>query len=296
MRLPVDGLPCPPPCSVFRRSAAAVSLAVVVILTTATAAVTPAAAQKTGEMPGQLEGAGIEPQLGAQIPLGLTFRNEAGEDVTLARYFDGERPVLLVPVYLDCPMLCNLVLHGLTEAFGRMEWVPGGEFEVVAVSFNPRETPQLAADEKQRYVDMLGKPEAAEGWHFLTGEKAAIDSLMDALGFEYRWVEEEQVYAHASALTFLSGDGKLSRYLHGIEYQPRDVRNALVEASDGTIGSAVDQVILYCFQYDPSANSYVPHALNLMKLGGVLTVLLLGTFLFVFWRRESRQTRERAAA
>lgn len=251
---------------------------------------TTATAQRTGTMPRQLEGIGIDERLGHVVPMDLTFKNEEGRDVTLDRYFDSERPVLLAIVYHDCPMLCNLVLHGLTTTLGQMKWTPGEQFEIVTVSFNPLETPDIAADAKDRYLSMLGRPQAAAGWHFLTGTDASIDPLTAALGFQYRWVEEEQEYAHPSTLIFLSGDGKVSRYIYGIQYKPSDVRTALVEASEGSIGSSVDRVLLYCFQYDPNSNSYVPHALNLMKLGGGLTVLMLGTLLFMFWRRESHRS------
>lgn len=250
----------------------------------------PAPAQQTGQMPRQLEGTGIDEMLGEVVPLDLVFRNERGEKVALERYFDGDRPVLLALIYHDCPMLCNIVLHGLTATLEEMRWVPGEQFEIVTVSFNSRETPDVASDAKERYLAMLDRPEAAAGWHFLTGTAASIGALTDAVGFRYRWVEEEQVFAHPSALIFLSGEGKVSRYIHGIEYDPSDVRTALVEASEGNVGSAIDQAILYCFQYDPNSNSYVLHAQNLMRLGGGLTVVLLGSLLFMFWRRESSRS------
>ena len=249
----------------------------------------PASAQRTGEMPRQLEGAGMDERLGEVIPTDLVFTNENGEAVALANYFDGKKPVLLTLVYHNCPMLCNLVLHGLTEVMRDMSWTPGNEYEVVAVSFNPAETWEVARREKEKYLGMLGRPQAASGWHFLTGSEASIASLTNSLGFRYKWVEEQQEFAHPSALMFLDGNGRISRYLYGVDYKPRDVRAALVEASEGKVGTAMDQVLLYCFQYDPNANSYVLHAVNLMKLGGLLTLLILGAMLFVFWRREARR-------
>lgn len=266
------------------------------VLLVASVCATTAGAQQTNKMPRQLEGVTVEERLGSVIPLDLVFTNEDGEEVSLDTYFDGDRPVLLALVYHECPMLCNLVLHGLTETLRQMQWTPGDQFEVVSVSFNPRETPAVAADAKQTYLSLLDRPEAEDGWHFLTGSEASIGPLTEAVGFRYHWVEEEQQYAHPSTLIFLSGDGKVSRYLHGIEYRPSDVRNALVEASEGKVGSAIDQVILFCFQYDPNSNSYVPHALNLMKLGGMLTVLLLGSLLFVYWRREARRLGQHASS
>lgn len=253
-------------------------------------------AQRSGEIPAELEGTGIDEQLGEVIPDDLVFKNELGEDVVLADYFDGERPVLLALVYHECPMLCNMVLQGLTKTLSQMSLTPGREFDVLAVSFNPRETPAVAREEKEMILGMLGNEQAAGGLHFLTGEEEAIAALTDAVGFKYRWIENRQEYAHPSALIFLSGKGKISRYIYGIDYPPSDVRRALVEASDGKVGSTLDQVILYCFQYDPDANSYVPHAVNLMKAGGVLTMLLLGGMLFVYWRRESQRADLQASA
>lgn len=257
-----------------------------------------ARAQQSGDvrLDSALARAGLEERLGETIPGDVTFYDEDGRPVELGRYFDGETPVLLTMVYHNCPMLCNLVLDGLNEAFRQMEWVPGQEFEVVTVSFAADETPDLAARQKAKYIEALGKPQAAEGWHFLTGDAASIQTLADAVGFQYNWVEEQQTYAHPATLMFLSGEGKLTRYLHGLEYAPREVRTALVEASAGTVGTVLDQAFLYCFQYDPTVNSYVPHAANLMKVGGVLTVVVLGIMLFIFWRRERHRRDEQWAA
>ena len=257
--------------------------------------VTAASAQKTGQMPRQLEGTGVDQKLGDVIPQDLILQNEDGDDVSLGSLFDGERPVVLALVYHTCPMLCSMVLHGLTETLGRMDWMPGEEFDVLTISFNHRETPAISSEKKAMYLDMLGKREAAAGWHFLTGDKASIAALTEAVGFRFRWVEDEQQYAHPSTLIFLGGDRTISRYITGIEFDPRDVRKALVEASEGQVGSAIDQVLLYCFQYDPTANSYVPHAVNLMRIGGGLTILMLGFMLFVYWRGEARRSRLDAA-
>ena len=169
-----------------------------------------------------------------------------------------------------------------------MEWTPGEAFDVVTVSFAADETPDLAARAKERYLMVLDRPEAAKGWHFLTGSEENIHALADAVGFHFKWVEETQEYAHPTALILLGGDGKITRYLHGMQYEPRDVRTALVEASAGKVGTTVDRIVLYCFRYDSEANSYVADAVKLMKLGGGLTVLVLGLFLFIFWRRERR--------
>lgn len=253
-------------------------------------------AQRTGEMPDDFNNAGVDERLGETIPGDVVFRNEDGAEVALDSYFDGDRPVLLNLVYYDCPMLCGLVVQGLTKALARMSWVPGQEFDVLTVSFNAAEGPEMATKAKAHALQMLGKPQAADGWHFLTGSQSSIERLTDAVGFQYQWVEDQQEFVHPSVLMFVSGDRKVSRYIYGIEYDSRDVRTALVEASNGTVGSTVDRVLLYCFQYDPDKNSYVPHAFNLMKLGGLLTMISLGTMLFVFWRRESRQSRDAAVA
>ena len=249
----------------------------------------PAAAQVAEQAARAYEGVGIDQRLGDVVPADLSFRNEAGETVELGVYFDGTRPVLLTLVYHTCPMLCNTLLDGLIGTLAPMAWTPGDEFEVLTVSFNAIDTPELAARQKARYLAQLGKPEAAEGWHFLTGDEAAIDALTEAVGFNYRWVEEQQEYAHPAALIFLSGEGRITRYLPDLTPRPRDVRASLVEASEGSVGSVLDRVFLYCFQFDPEANSYALHAVNAMRIGGLLTVLALGAMLFVLWRRETRK-------
>lgn len=249
----------------------------------------PAWAQRTGELPPVFDGVGIDEQLGTTIPLGLVFQDEAGASVPLEAFFDGTRPVVLNFVYHECPMLCSLLLDGLTRTLQAMDWTPGQEFDILTVSFSGTETPLLAARQKDRYLTMLGKPEAAPGWHFLTGSAANIEALAASVGFQFKWVEDAEEYAHPAALLFLSGEGQVTRYLHGMDFPPRDVRTALVEASQGQVGTAVDKLILYCFRYDATANSYVPHAINLMKVGGLVFVLVLGGVLFVFWRKESRR-------
>lgn len=257
--------------------------------------VTSTLAQRSGQpLPEAFNDAGLDEQLGERVPQDVTFYNEAGEEVALGDYFQADRPVILNFVYHNCPMLCNLVLDGFTKALQGMEWTPGEQFEVVTVSFAADETPDLAARQKALYLKSLGRPEAAAGWHFLTGEEASIQRLAQSVGFEFRWDEQAQQYAHPATLVFLSPEGKVTRYLYGLDYPPRDVRTALVEASNGTVGTTLDRLILYCFQYDPAANSYVLHAQNAMKLGGLLTVLVLGTGLFLLWRRERFRTGEPA--
>ncbi len=251
----------------------------------------PAAAQVVEQAQQAYEGVGIDQRLGEVVPADLVFRNETGEAVELGAYFDGTRPVLLTLVYHTCPMLCNTLLDGLIGTLKPMDWTPGGEYELLTISFNAIDTPELAARQKARYVAQLGKPDAAAGWHFLTGDEAAINALTEAVGFNYRWAEEQQEFVHPAALIFLSGEGKITRYLPDLKPRPRDVRASLVEASEGAVGSVLDRVFLYCFQFDPEANSYALHAVNAMKIGGFLTLLALGSMLFVLWRRETRKQR-----
>lgn len=256
----------------------------------------PACAQRSGTMDQQFEGVGVTSKLGEVVPTDITFRNAEGQRVTLDRYFDGERPVFLNLVYHECPMLCGLMLDGVTRTLGNMSWTPGDQFEVLTVSFNHRETPDIARPQKDRYVGQLGRPQAAEGWHYLTGDEAAIERLTDAVGFDFRWVAEKSEYAHPTVAIFLSGDGTITRYIYGMEYEPGDVRKALVEASNGNVGNPVDQIAMYCFQFDPNSNSYTADAFNIMKLGGGLTVLILGGVLYAFWRRERKQLDATVAA
>ncbi len=256
--------------------------------------VLPAEAQPSGQQPAVFEGLDVDEHLGERIPTDLVFRNASGDAVALDDYLGQDKPVILHFLYHDCPMLCNLLLDGLTRTLKEMEWTPGNQFDVLTVSFNAADTPEQAARQKESYIKILNRPEAANGWHYLTGDDAAIQGLTEAVGFKYRWVEESQQFAHPALLMFLSPDGTVTRYLYGLEYPPRDVRAALVEAADGTIGTTVDRLLLFCLQYDPDANSYVADAQNLMKLGGLLTVLALVTTLFILWRREKRNQDARA--
>ena len=244
---------------------------------------------KSGKLPAAFEGAGLNEQLGESVAEEVVLHNEVGEEVTLASYLERGRPVILNFVYYDCPMLCNLVLDGFTKALAEMAWTPGDEFEVLTVSFAAGETPEMAARHKNAYLQRLGRPEAADGWHFLVGDEDEIQKLAQSTGFQFKWDERQQEYAHPATLIFISPEGQITRYLYGLDYPASDVRKAVVEASEGTVGTTMDRLILYCFQYDPSAGSYVLHAQNAMKLGGLVTVILLGTGLFLLWRRESHR-------
>lgn len=243
-------------------------------------------AQPSGQMRPEFEGVGIDEQLGASIPLDLTFRNADGEAVSLEQYFDGERPVMLTLNYYDCPMLCPMVLDAYTRTLKGIDWAPGAQFEAVTVSIDPTETPEMARRQKQGYLAALDKPEAGDGWHFLTGDEASIDALAAAVGFNYREIEDKDEYAHPTAVVFLSGAGKVTRYIYGMDIPRDDVRQALVEASDGKVGNVMDQIALYCYQFDPDANSYTADAFALMRIGSILVLLILAGALVYFWRRE----------
>ena len=235
-----------------------------------------------------LRNVAIEQRLDRPLPLDLPFRDESGRTVHLSDYF-GKRPVVLVLAYYNCPMLCTQVLNGLLSSLRVLSFDAGREFEVVTVSFDPRDTPAAARAKKEPYVARYGRPGAASGWHFLTGEPRSIAGLTDAVGFRYSWDERIGQFAHASAIYVATPDGRLSRYFFGIEYAPRDVRLALVEASRGKIGSPVDQLLLYCYHYDPVAARYGAVVMNMVRLGGIAAVLILATFLSVMWRRDHRE-------
>jgi protein SCO1/2 len=232
----------------------------------------------------------IDEHLGNKIPLDLTFTNEKGETVQLASYFRQGKPVILNLVYLQCPMLCSIVLNGVTDAVKKLDWLPGNEFQIVTISFNPNETSDLAAAKRTSYLNELSRAGAENGWTFLVGPEANSRAVADALGFHYYYVPETKEYAHSACTFVLSPDGKISRYLYGIQYNERDVRFALLEASEGKIGNTIDKLILYCYHYDPDAKGYVVLATSIMKLGGGLVVVGLAVFLGLLWRRE-RHTR-----
>jgi protein SCO1/2 len=243
-------------------------------------------------LPPQLRDVGIDQRLNARVPLELGFRDESGAPVALRSYF-GRRPVVLALVYYECPMLCTMVLNGLLKSLRAINLDAGRDFEVVTVSFDPSETHELAAAKKQSYVERYSRPTAAAGWHFLTGEEEAIRKLTQAVGFRYKYDPATNQFAHASAIMVLTPDGRLARYLYGIEYAPRDLRLALVEAAAGKIGTAVDQVLLYCFHYDPATGKYSLLIMNIIRAAGAATVVALGLFMLVMFRRDRRRKMQR---
>jgi len=254
---------------------------------TAMLAALPATAQTitppVDQRPPGLEGVGIEQRLRAQVPPELVFHDEQGNAVKLGQYF-GKRPIILNLVYYTCPMLCGEVLNGLTSALTVMTFNVGKDFDVLTVSFNPRETPALAAAKKQIYVKRYGRPGAGEGWHFLSGSDQSITALARAAGFEYHYDPKTGQYAHGTAIMVLTPTGIISQYYYGVEYAPRDLRLGLVQASHNRIGTVVDQVLLYCYHYDPRTGKYTAVVTKILQLAGVATIAILGTFLVVMFR------------
>ncbi len=242
-----------------------------------------------GEQAKELQGVGIDEKIGTNIDLNLTFKDENGETVTLAKYINGSHiPVIISPVYYSCPGLCNFHLNGLTDALKLMDWNVGDKFKVVAISFDAKETPDLALKKKASYMKIYNRAGTEGGWSFLTGDEANIKALTSAVGFKFKWNEEAKEWAHASAAIVVTPDGKISRYLPGIMFDPKDVKLAINEASNGKMGTFVDNLVLYCFQYNPHQSKYTLYAFNIMKLGGALMVLVLALWLLPVWVRSRR--------
>ena len=242
-------------------------------------------------LPAQLQNVGFEPQLNAQIPLDVAFRDESGAEVSLRQYF-GRKPVLLAFVYYSCPMLCDQVQMGVVGALKMLSLHPGQDYEVVFVSFDSRETPDLAAQKKHAALSRFGHPETSPGWHFLTGQKDSIDALTKAANFRYQLDAQTNIFAHASGILLLTPDGRISRYFYGVEYPARDVRLGLVDASSGKIGTPVDHLLLYCFQYDPATARYSAMVLKMVRLGGILTILMIVGGILMFRRRDAKMRLE----
>lgn len=236
-----------------------------------------------------LQKVGINQKMGAQIPLDLPFVDESGTDVTLRQYFG--KPVILALVYYQCPSLCNMVLNGVLRSIKQLDLTAGNDYEVIAVSFDPRETPEMAAAKKQTYLRDYKRQGAEQGWHFLTGPETSSKALADSVGFRYVYDAMTNQYAHSSAIMVLTPAGRIDRYFYGIEYPARDVRLGLVEASNERIGTPTDQVLLYCFHYDPATGKYALVVMNVLRLVGLITVAVLGTFMIVMFRRDFRAGR-----
>ena len=274
------------------RRSVAVAVAALVYSGTALAQVggtVPGPGDPASAKPGLLSRIRIDQHLDRQLPLDLPFVDDTGKQVRLGDYF-GKRPVVMALAYYECPMLCTQVLNGLVSALSVMNFEPGREFDVVVVSFNPREGPGLASQKKANYLERYGRPHTASGWHFLTGEERPIKALTDAIGFRYAYDEEIQQFAHGAAIEVLTPKGHISKYFYGIEFSARDLRLGLIEASDERIGTPIDDFLLFCYHYDPATGKYGASVLRLVRLGGILTVLAFLSFLTISLRRE-RQNR-----
>lgn len=247
--------------------------------------IAPEPGDPTSAKPGLLSKIHIDQKLNGQVPLDLPFVDDTGRDVRLGDYF-GKRPVILALVYYECPMLCTQVLNGLVTALGVLNFEPGREFDVVAVSFNPKEGPGLASQKKAAYLERYGRPQTAGGWHFLTGQEASIKALTDAVGFRYEYDDRIKQFAHGAAIEVLTPQGRISKYFYGIEYSARDIRLGLIEASDERIGTPIDDFLLFCYHYDPATGQYGAAVLRMVRVGGIATVLAFLSFLVVALRRE----------
>jgi protein SCO1/2 len=242
----------------------------------------------SNQVPAALSQVAFEQRLDQQLPLDLPFKDESGRTVKLGEYF-GRKPVVLTFVYYECPMLCTEVLNGLESALRVINETVGKEFDVVTVSFDPKETPVLAAGKKKAYLERYKRPEAAQGWHFLTGDQTSIDALTKAAGFNYSWDEASHQFAHASGIVVTTPTGKVSRYFFGIDYSPRDVKFALIESSNEKIGTLAERLLLYCYHYDPTTGNYGFVAMRAVRIGGALTIVALVGFVFVSLRREGHR-------
>jgi protein SCO1/2 len=249
----------------------------------------PESGMPSSQTPTALSRVSFEQRLNEQLPLELPFKDEDGHAVKLGDYF-GRKPVVLTFVYYECPMLCTEVLNGLESALRVLNETIGKEFDVITVSFDPKETPVLAAGKKKAYLERYKRPEAAQGWHFLTGEPSSIEALTKAAGFNYFWDEASHQFAHASGIVVVTPTGKVSRYFFGIDYAPRDVKFALIESSNEKIGSLTERLLLYCYHYDPAKGNYGFVAMRAVRIGGAATLLALVGFVFVSIRRDQRAT------
>lgn len=240
------------------------------------------------ETPKELEGVGIDEKLGTYLDPNIKFKNEKGEEVTLGSFFDGKTPTIISPVYYACPGLCNFHLNGLIDGLKEMKWNVGDKFKIVAVSFDAKETPDLASQKKASYMKVYSRPGTENGWHFLTGSQESIDQLTKAIGFKFRWNAQANEWAHASAAVVASPKGEITRYLPGIMFEGQDIKLALNESAEGKIGSLAESLILYCFQYDRHENKYSLAAFRLVQLGGVLVMLIMAIWLGPVWYRARK--------
>ncbi len=242
------------------------------------------------DSPRELQGVGIDPIMGSQLPLDLEVVNEAGKTVPFSSFFDGRRPVALVLSYYGCPMLCGLVLNATRDSLQKSDWLPGDQYRVVTISIDPKETFDLARDKKKSIIEASTKPAfraaAPSGWNFLVGKAGSERRLADSVGFHYKWDKEENQWAHGAAIFILSPKGKLSRVFFGLDFPPRDLKLALLEASEGKVGTIAEKLLLFCYHYDPKGNKYAILASRLVSLGGALTVAVLLLAWVVWFLRQ----------
>lgn len=242
-------------------------------------------------LPEALQSIGIEQKLGDKLPMDAEFKNEDGRTVKLGDYFSKGKPVIVAFVYYECPMLCNQVLNGLTGSLKGINFDAGKDFDVLAISFDARENdkPDLAKNKKAAYVERYGRQGSENGWHFLTGAQASIDQVTKAAGFNYKWDEKSNQFAHAGGIMITTPDGKLARYLYGIDYAPKDLKFGLMESAESRVGNPAEQLLLYCYHYDPSTGKYGLAILNVIRLGAIATLIGMGAMALVFWRRNKRK-------
>jgi protein SCO1/2 len=245
-------------------------------------------------LPPVLNNVGIEQKLGEQLPLDTPVTDEDGKTVAFGSLFKTGRPVVLALVYYECPMLCNEVLNGLTGSLKGISLDAGKDFDVIALSFDARENdkPELAKNKKAAYLERYGRTNAGTGWHFLTAQQSSIDAITKAAGFNYRWDEKSNQFAHAGGVMVVTPQGKMSRYFYGIDYSPRDLKLGLIDSAENKVGSAADKLLLYCYHYDPATGKYGLAVLSVIRLGAVLTLLGMGAMGFVFWRRNKKVNSE----
>lgn len=253
-------------------------------------------ADRLEPLPARLKGVDVTEHLGASLPKEATLLDSDGRTVRLGDLFDGKRPVVLTFNYSNCPMLCSLQLSRFVQALSQVKRTAGSDFQIATISIDPVETAERAAETKARYLRDYGRPEAASGWHFLRGSERTVRSIADAVGFSYTYNEDRKEWLHAAALMVLTPDGRVARYIYGVDYHPETLNLSIVEGSEGKIGSTMDRLVLYCFHYDESEGRYAPIAMNIMRVGAGLVAVLLGAFLSVYWLAESRKRHAAGAA
>ncbi len=273
----------------YKNTIAAVILAFAAAAVAGAQTIPASVGKSSAGLPSQLQNVGFEPPLNAQLPLDLAFRDESGREVTLREY-SGQRPAVLALVYYGCPMLCNQVEMGVVGTLKMLSFTPGHDYEVVFVSFDTRENPAMAAQKKEAAMSHFGRRETASGWHFLTGSQESIDALTKAANFRYSFDTRINIFAHASGIMLLTPDGRISRYFYGVEYPSRDVRLGLVDASAGKIGTPIDHLLLFCFEYNPESARYSATILKIIRLGGLLTIVTIVAAILIFRRRDLRST------